>query len=288
MARDDTQDDVAERLDELTKETGGRKTRKPAAPVAEDFAATPVGRGDASRAGSRAAAAAASGAAPPAAKPARKPAGSASPARKAAGGASRPPSAGAGSTAATAAATGADGDLEASERALDEGWSDLAPIAEDGSGPSAGLLSFYDRLRSRILAAVERRGGKLGPATVRALLLVPDVFILLVRLTFDREVPASARAMIGGALAYFILPMDLFPEAMFGAVGYVDDLVLATAVLAHAFGGELEPYARKHWSGPEDVRKVLADVSGAAQGLLGENLYERLRGLLSRRGIDIE
>ena len=324
MARDDTRDDtrndVDERLDELTKTTGGRKTRTAESPVAEDFAATPVGRGDAGRPGSRGSAAAGAGDGPPPAAPARKPAGSASrsrsggsatatagaaksrksrPASSAAAGASRSrktPQSGStsrttGEATSAAGPSGAVGDVEASERALDEGWSDLAPIAEGTggeAGPSTGLLSFYDRLRERILAAVERRGGKLGPATVRALLLVPDVFILLVRLAFDREVPASARAMIGGALAYFILPMDLFPEAMFGAAGYVDDLVLATAVLAHAFGGELEPYARKHWSGPEDVRKVLADVSGAAQGLLGENLYERLRGLLKKRGIEID
>jgi uncharacterized membrane protein YkvA (DUF1232 family) len=154
--------------------------------------------------------------------------------------------------------------------------------------PSAGLLSFYDRLRDRIVDAVERRGGKLGPAVVKALLLVPDVFILMVRLTLDREVPGSARAMIGGALAYFILPIDLLPEAVIGAGGYLDDLVLASAVLAQTFSGELEPYARKHWSGREDLRKVLADVAEAAQGLLGHDMYGRVRKLLGKRGIRVE
>lgn len=172
----------------------------------------------------------------------------------------------------------AGGDPEAAERAFTDGE----------EVPTAGLLSFYDKLRARILAAVERRGGKLAQPTVRALLLVPDVFMLLVRLSLDREVPGSARAMIGGAIAYFILPIDLFPEAMLGGIGYLDDLVLATAVLAHAFGGELEPHARRHWSGPEDVRKVISDVAGAAHGLLGQNLYERLSKLLSRRGIDLD
>jgi uncharacterized membrane protein YkvA (DUF1232 family) len=171
----------------------------------------------------------------------------------------------------------ADGDEAASEEAF---------LADDAP-PSSGLLSFYDRLRRRILDAVERRGGKLGPAAVRALLLVPDVFILLVRLTLDREVPASARAMIGGALAYFILPIDLMPEAVLGAGGFLDDLVLATAVLAHTFSGELEPYARKHWSGPEDLRKVLADVAEAAEGLLGTSVYERMRRILEKRGVRV-
>jgi uncharacterized membrane protein YkvA (DUF1232 family) len=158
--------------------------------------------------------------------------------------------------------------------------------------PSSGLLSFYDRLREKILETIEKRSGrpgaKLTEDAVRALLLVPDVFILLARLALDKEVPGSARAMIGGAIAYFILPIDLLPEAFLGPAGYLDDLVLATAVLAQAFGGDLEPYARKHWSGSEDLRVVLQDVTSTAQSLLGKNLYDRLRRLMSRRGIEIE
>ena len=165
--------------------------------------------------------------------------------------------------------------------------SERAFVAGD-ERPSSGLLSFYDRLRARIVRAVERRGGRLGASTTKALLLVPDVFVLLVRLLLDREVPGSARALVGGALAYFILPVDLMPEAVLGVGGYLDDLVLATAVLAHTFSGELEPYARKHWSGPEELRVVLADITGAAQGLLGTNLYGRLQKVLARRGVELE
>ena len=158
--------------------------------------------------------------------------------------------------------------------------------------PSSGLLSFYDKLREKILHGIEkrrgRRGARLTEDAVRALLLVPDVFILLVRLALDKEVPGSARAMIGGALAYFILPIDLLPEAFLGAAGYLDDLVLATAVLSQAFGGDLEPYARKHWRGSEDLRVVIRDISETAQSLLGQNLYDRLRRLMSRRGIEVD
>jgi uncharacterized membrane protein YkvA (DUF1232 family) len=156
--------------------------------------------------------------------------------------------------------------------------------------PSSGLLSFYDRIRERILKSLEGRGrgGKLTESALKALLLVPDVFILLVRLALDKEIPASTRAMIGGALAYFILPIDLLPEAFLAGAGYMDDLVIAAAVLSQAFGGELEPYARKHWSGPEDVRVVLKDITESAQALLGQNVYDRVRRVMSRRGIRVD
>jgi uncharacterized membrane protein YkvA (DUF1232 family) len=167
---------------------------------------------------------------------------------------------------------------ESAEVAL-AGGSALAPLR---------LLAFYDRLRQRIAAAVERRGGRLGKPVADALLLVPDVFMLLVRLAFDREVPASTRTLIGGALAYFVLPFDLLPEAMMGPAGFVDDLVLAAAVLTQTMSGSLEARVRQHWSGSDDVRLVLQDIARTAHSLLGEDLFGRLRALLARRGVLLE
>jgi uncharacterized membrane protein YkvA (DUF1232 family) len=154
--------------------------------------------------------------------------------------------------------------------------------------PGGKLLSTYDRLRRRMLETADRKSHKLGKPAVEALLLVPDVFVLLVRLALDRNVPGEARALIGGALAYFLLPFDLFPEGMVGGVGYLDDLVLATAVLSQALGGDLEPYARRYWNGDQELRVVLHDVSRSASTLLGRNLYDRLKHLLARRGVEIQ
>jgi len=142
------------------------------------------------------------------------------------------------------------------------------------------LLPAYDRLRRRVLQAVERRGGRLPADAVRVLLLVPDIFLLLVRLVLDKEVPAGTRALIASVLAYFIVPIDLLPEGLVGGAGFLDDMVLATAILAQAFGGELEPYARKHWSGPEDLRVVLRDVSASAHRLLSGKTRRRLEEIL--------
>lgn len=154
--------------------------------------------------------------------------------------------------------------------------------------PSRGLLSFYDRLRERILETVERRGGKLGGKTAEALLLVPDVFILLVRLVLDKDVPGSTRALIASTLAYFVVPIDFLPEAFVGPAGFADDLVLAVAVLSQAFGGDLEPYAEKYWSGPKKIRTVLRDLLDASHSLVGYDVHGRLRKLLAKRGVDLE
>lgn len=154
--------------------------------------------------------------------------------------------------------------------------------------PSTGLLSFYDRLRRRVVRALERRGGKMGHRAASALLLVPDVFMLVARLALDKEVPKSTRAVLASTLAYFVLPLDLMPEGVIGPVGYLDDLVLALMALSQAFGKELEPYAEKYWSGSQPLRTVLGDVLVSANSLLGSNVYDRLRGVLAKKGIEVE
>lgn len=138
-----------------------------------------------------------------------------------------------------------------------------------------------------MLRAADRRHRRYGKPVVEAFLLVPDVFILLLRLALDPEVPKQARALIGGALAYFVLPVDLFPEAIVGAPGFLDDLVLASAVLSQALGGELEPYARKYWNGDQELRQTLRDITQSAQALLGRDLHARLKRALARRGLDL-
>jgi uncharacterized membrane protein YkvA (DUF1232 family) len=174
-------------------------------------------------------------------------------------------------------------DAEAAERQAE------AALASGGEElPHHDLLGFYDRLRSRVLDTVERRAGKLPEDVVIALLLVPDIFILLVRLTLDKEVPRRARILIGGALAYFISPIDLLPELILGPIGYLDDLVVAVAVLSQVFTGDLEPYARKHWTGRQDLHVVLHDISAAARTLLGPGVHDRLKRLLARQGIALD
>ena len=49
----------------------------------------------------------------------------------------------------------------------------------------------------------------------------------------------------------------------------------------------MEPYARKHWSGSEDLRVVLRDIAETAHSLLGHKLYNRLKTLLRRRGVEV-
>jgi len=161
-------------------------------------------------------------------------------------------------------------------------------LPEDDSLASTGLLSFYDRLRARLTTGAESRAGKAGRAVSEILLLAPDLFILLARLSLDPQVPATARRFIVGATVYFITPVDLLPEAFVGPAGYLEDVVLAVALLSVALGPDLEPMAERYWNGSRRLRVVLRDVADVSYNVLGDNLYRRLQRLLARRGINLD
>lgn len=58
-----------------------------------------------------------------------------------------------------------------------------------------------------------------------------EVFLLLNELTISNEISIKMRSRLYIAMGYFIAPYDLYSEETFGAIGYVDDLILILTVL---------------------------------------------------------
>jgi uncharacterized membrane protein YkvA (DUF1232 family) len=146
------------------------------------------------------------------------------------------------------------------------------------------LSRFYDRLRARVATPL---AGKVGEPIASTLLLAPDLFVLLVRLFTDRDLPGASRSLVGGALAYFLLPADLLPEMFLGVGGYLDDVVLAAALVSHVFSRDLRPFVDRHWSGRGNVHDALEDAVRAGEALLPSRLYDRLGRVLARWGVDL-
>lgn len=167
-------------------------------------------------------------------------------------------------------------------RGSEPGSLEQVPPASAEARREADLLGFYDRVRSRLVRSVERRSPRMGPRLVETLLVVPDVLLLLIRLVLDPAVPRPARAVIGGGLAYFLLPFDVVPEILVGPPGYVEDLLVASTVLAYALGDDLEAYAERYWSGGDDLRRVLADIASSASRLLSTDVERRVEKVLDR------
>jgi uncharacterized membrane protein YkvA (DUF1232 family) len=138
---------------------------------------------------------------------------------------------------------------------------------------------FYDRARGSIQRYLEGKGS-VASKSGEFLLLVPDMFMLLWRLVNDPRVNGRTKVLLGSGVAYYIFPFDLMPEALLGPVGYMDDLVFAVFLLNKMLGETDIEIVREHWSGSEDVLKVIQKVLGSAESLVGSKLVTRFKKML--------
>ncbi len=143
---------------------------------------------------------------------------------------------------------------------------------------------FYKRLRGRLGAWLQTPAGR-RYRFARYLMLVPDLFHLLMRLLFDRRVPARDRALLAAAVGFVISPVDFLPEAFLGPVGLADDLVLMALVLRHLLEHVPEDVLLSHWSGEQDLLETVHTVAGLAERMLGGRVSGQLqRWLAAIRG----
>jgi uncharacterized membrane protein YkvA (DUF1232 family) len=138
---------------------------------------------------------------------------------------------------------------------------------------------FYDRLRERIHSYVEGKGA-IAEKSTGLLLLVPDIFILLWRLTTDSRVNGKNKVLLGSGLAYYFFPLDIVPELLLGPIGFADDLVFGVYILNKLLADTDPAILREHWSGSEDVLQSIQRVLGAADNLVAGDLMDKLKKMM--------
>jgi uncharacterized membrane protein YkvA (DUF1232 family) len=134
---------------------------------------------------------------------------------------------------------------------------------------------FYDRLRERIHSYVGK--GRVTEKIADFLLLAPDVFMLLWRLTNDPRVSGKDKVLLGTGVAYYIFPFDIVPEAILGPIGYLDDLVFGVYVLNRMLSDTEPQILREHWSGHEDILASIQKVLTAVDNLLAGDVISKLK-----------
>lgn len=138
---------------------------------------------------------------------------------------------------------------------------------------------YYDRIRNSIHRYLEKKGSVAGKAA-SYLLLAPDVFILLWRLTNDGRVTGKNKMLLGSAIAYFVLPLDFIPELVAGPIGLLDDLVFSVYVLNRMLLDTDPAILREHWSGDGDLLDAMQRVLTAADNLVGSDLLNKLKKMV--------
>ena len=138
---------------------------------------------------------------------------------------------------------------------------------------------YYLQLRDKVSEWFEKNADK-KPEYANYILLVPDFFYLLVRLTLDDRIAAIDKAKFAGVIAYFFSPIDFLPEALLGPVGYLDDLALTCFVLNLYINQQDEAgraVVKELWPGDDDVLETIQSVLQKADKWLGSGLWEKIK-----------
>lgn len=141
-------------------------------------------------------------------------------------------------------------------------------------------MDFYEKLRSRIVNWLDTETGKENKWAAY-LLLVPDFFYLLIKLASDEDVPKNEKAKLILAIAYFISPIDLLPEALLGPLGFLDDLALSAYVLNSIINKVSPEIVEKYWVGDGEVFLLIRGVLAKADEMIGSGLWEKIKRFVS-------
>ena len=143
---------------------------------------------------------------------------------------------------------------------------------------------FYNRLRGRVVDwLADHRSDRYADVV----LLAPDLFVLLTRLMLDRRVSMRDRAVVAGALLYFLTPLDIIPDIFF-PVGVVDDVVAAIIALNAILNRTDPAIIREHWEGNDDILNVIQRITDQADALLGGGALRRLGKAIDKRTPPVE
>lgn len=138
---------------------------------------------------------------------------------------------------------------------------------------------IYQEIRQKLKDWAKTDEGK-NNKFAEYLMLTPDLLHLLVKLSFDKEIPVGEKAKLAGTIAYFISPIDLIPEAIVGPLGYVDDIAL-TAYTLNSIINKTDPeIIRRHWAGEGDILEVVQQILAVADEMVGSGLWRKLKGLI--------
>lgn len=135
---------------------------------------------------------------------------------------------------------------------------------------------FYKKIRKDVKVWLHNNADK-NDQWSEYLLAAPDLFHLLYKLSVDKDIPSNKKVKLFAGIAYFISPIDLFPEALFGPIGYLDDISVAAYVL-NDIVNEIDPQiVRKHWAGEQDILDLVKTILANADKMIGSKLWKKIR-----------
>jgi uncharacterized membrane protein YkvA (DUF1232 family) len=134
---------------------------------------------------------------------------------------------------------------------------------------------FYKKLRNEVVVWINTNGKDNKWADY--ILLAPDIFHLLIKLSMDKDVPLDKKVRLAAVIGYFILPLDFFPEILLGPIGYLDDIAISAYILDELFNTIDPQIIKKYWAGDRDLLNSVRTIITNANKFLGKGLLQKLK-----------
>ncbi len=135
---------------------------------------------------------------------------------------------------------------------------------------------FYKKIRSDIQKWVKKSNHK-NTKWAEYLFIAPDLFHLLTKLAIDPDVPSEKKTKLVTAIIYFISPIDFIPEAIFGPIGYLDDIALA-AYIINDLVNQIDPQiVQRNWAGDQDILLLLKNIIINTNQMIGSGVWDKIK-----------
>lgn len=110
----------------------------------------------------------------------------------------------------------------------------------------------------------------------------PNLFKLLCDL-LDEDIDKEDRIKINAAISYYVVPMDVIPEEIYGAYGYIDDIFISAYVLKFLAEKYSFDFLQEAWDFGNDVEEVIEDCYEKSLESLTD---EQIEAILFYVGLD--
>lgn len=104
----------------------------------------------------------------------------------------------------------------------------------------------------------------------------PALFKFLNDLLIKKELTSEYKLKISAAIAYYVVPMDVIPEQIYGPYGYIDDIFISSYViklLAEEYGYS---YLEKYWGEDGELKSIVEECLEKSSEILEEKTKEVL------------
>ncbi len=140
---------------------------------------------------------------------------------------------------------------------------------------------FYEKLRDKIR---DMAGKYHDHPVLDYVLLLPDFFMLLLRLLKDKDVPVKDKTFILALVGYVILPVDFIPDFI-PVVGLMDDLLIVVYGLNAIIKDVGPEILNRHWSGKSSLLNTITNIIDKSNLLMKSKVFSKIKKWINvRRG----